>query len=263
LVKGRGIISNQKVVIVTGAGAGIGRACAIRFSEAGYSVLVSDINEITAEDTVRQICESGGDALATGVDVSDRQACLSLGAAAVEKWGRIDALVANAGIQQGGSLLESDEEDWDRILGINLKGAAWCCEAVLPTMLGQGSGAIVLNSSINAVRGSPGMAIYDISKAGVLALMRSLAVEHGRQGLRVNAVCPGTTISDFHINRLADQGLTVEDIRALFTDHGLLGRAAEPPEIANAIYFLASKEASFVTGQALYVDGGLSVTTGN
>jgi meso-butanediol dehydrogenase/(S,S)-butanediol dehydrogenase/diacetyl reductase len=252
-----------RTVIITGAGAGIGRACAHRFAQAGYAVLVSDLDGDGARASCEQIREQGGIATAVVADVSDRQACLSLSEITLKKWGRIDALVANAGIQQHGSLLDSTEKDWERILGINLKGTAWCCEAVLPTMIRQGQGAIIINSSINAVRGSAGMAIYDISKAGVLALMRNLAVEHGRQGVRVNAVCPGTTITDFHINRLAPEGKTVDDIRAMFTDHALLGRAAEPHEIANAVYFLASDEASFITGQALLVDGGVSVTTGD
>ena len=250
-----------RTVIVTGAGAGIGRACASRFARAGYAVLVSDVDETGAAATCKQIDDEGGVADFVIADVADKSACVTLAETTQMNWGRIDVLVANAGIQQPGSLLESTEEDWERILGINLKGVAYCCEAVLPTMIKQGYGAIVVNSSVNAVRGSAGMAIYDTSKAGVLALMRNLAVEHGRQGVRVNAVCPGTVITDFHINRLAKKGKTVDDIRAMFTDHGLLGRAAEPPEIANAVYFLASDEASFVTGQALLVDGGVSVTT--
>jgi 2-hydroxycyclohexanecarboxyl-CoA dehydrogenase len=250
-------------VIVTGAAAGIGRACAQRFARAGYAVLVSDVNGEGAESASEQINREGGVSMPVVADVSKKSDCAALAETAQMNWGRIDILVANAGIQESGSLLESTEEDWERILGINLKGIAYSCEAVLPTMIRQGHGAIVVNSSINAVRGSAGMAIYDMSKAGVLALMRNLAVEYGRQGIRVNAVCPGTTISDFHINRLAEEGKTVDDIRAMFTDHGLLGRAAEPPEIANAVFFLASDDASFITGQALMVDGGVSVTTGN
>ena len=119
-----------------------------------------------------------------------------------------------------------------------------------------------MTASVNAVTGSAGMAIYDASKAGVLALMRNLAVEHGAQGIRVNAVCPGNTITDFHINRMAEKGIDIEQIREMTKGYGLLGRAAEPSEIADAIYFLASEQAAFITGQALPVDGGFSLASG-
>jgi meso-butanediol dehydrogenase/(S,S)-butanediol dehydrogenase/diacetyl reductase len=178
--------------------------------------------------------------------------------AAIEKWGRIDVLVANAGVQIGGSLLDAKERDWETILGVNSRGVAYSCRAVLPAMITRSSGAIVITSSINAVRGSAGMAIYDMSKAAVLALVRNLAVEHGSQGIRVNAVCPGNTITDFHINNMAKQGIDIEQLREMTHGYALLGRAAEPEEIANAIYFLGSEQASFITGQTLCVDGGFS-----
>ena len=179
---------------------------------------------------------------------------------ALSAWGRIDMLVANAGVQIGGGLLEADEGDWERILAVNLKGVAYCCKAVVPAMLQQGSGAIVVVSSVNALVGSAGMAIYDMSKAGVLALMRSLATEFGQRGIRVNAVCPGNTLTDFHVEKMARKGVSVEQIREMTSGYGLLGRIAEPDEIANAIYFLASEQASFISGHALVVDGGFSVT---
>lgn len=127
-------------------------------------------------------------------------------------------------------------------------------------MLNQGSGSIVIISSINAMVGSAGMAIYDMSKAGVLALTRSLATEFGEHGIRVNAVCPGNTLTDFHINTMAEKGVSIEQIHAMTNGYGLLGRIAEPGEIANAVHFLASDEASFITGHSLVVDGGFSVT---
>ena len=255
-------MDNEQVAIVTGAGSGIGRACALRFTQAGYAVLVADLDMRGALATVENIEAAGGDAVALQVDVASGENCEAMAAAAIEKWGRIDALVANAGVQIGGSLLESTEQDWDRIMGVNSRGTALSCHAVLPSMMAQGSGAIVINASINAVRGSAGMAIYDMSKAAVLALVRSLAVEHGGQGIRVNGVCPGNTITDFHINNMAKQGIDLEQLREMTRGYALLGRAAEPEEIANAIYFLASQEASFITGQTLCVDGGFSVTGG-
>lgn len=207
-----------------------------------------------------QVTAANGEVLSIPADVSQASACEQVAQQALSTWGRIDMLVANAGVQIGGSLLEADEDDWERILAVNLKGVAYCCKAVIPTMLQQGSGSIVVVSSVNALVGSPGMAIYDMSKAGVLALMRSLATEYGLRGIRVNAVCPGNTLTDFHIEKMARKGVSIEQIRAMTSGYGVLGRIAEPDEIANAIHFLASQQASFITGHALVVDGGFSVT---
>jgi len=252
-----------KVAIVTGAGSGIGRACALRFAQAGYAVVVADLSEEGALATCGQIAGGGGEAIAQVVDITSPDSCAAMAQSALDKWARIDALVANAGVQIGGSLLDATEEQWNTILGVNSRGTANSCKAVLPTMLERAQGAIVINSSINAVTGSAGMTIYDMSKAAVLALTRSLAVEYGVQGIRVNAVCPGNTITDFHINKMAQKGISLEELRDMTKGYALLQRAAEPAEIANAIYFLASEEASFITGQALCVDGGFSVTGGH
>lgn len=251
-----------EVAIVTGAGSGIGRASAIRLAQAGCRVLVADMNGEAAAAVCEQIAESGQEAVAQIVDVANAASCEAMAKAALDRWGRVDLLVANAGVQIAGSLLESTEPDWDRIIGVNLKGVAYSCKAVLPIMLRQEQGSIVIVSSINAVRGKAGMAIYDMSKAGVLGLTRNLAVEHGASGIRVNAVCPGDTLTEFHLDKMEQQGIGVEQIHEMTKGYGLLGRVAEPAEIANAISFLAGDEASFITGQTLCVDGGFSVTGG-
>jgi len=251
---------SAKVAIITGSGAGIGKACALRFAHAGFNVVVSDVSQATTDSTCKSIEDNGGKAITCQADVSSEKDCQSVSEAALSVWGRIDVLVANAGVQIGGSLLETDEADWEKILGVNLKGVAYSCKAVLPNMMENQSGAIVVNSSINALFGSAGMAIYDMSKAGTLALMRNLAVEYGKHGIRVNAVCPGNTITDFHINNMAKKGISVEQLREMTRGYGLLDRAAEPEEIANVMYFLASDESSFITGQAIIADGGFSVT---
>ena len=251
---------SAKVAIITGSGAGIGKACALRFAHAGFNVVVSDVAQATAESTCKSIEDNGGKAIACRADVSSEKDCQSVSEAALSAWGRIDVLVPNAGVQIAGSLLETEEADWEKILGVNLKGVAYSCKAVLPNMMKNQSGAIVINSSINALFGSAGMAIYDMSKAGALALMRNLAVEYGKHGIRVNAVCPGNTITDFHINNMAKKGISVEQLREMTRGYGLLDRAAEPEEIANIMYFLASDESSFITGQAIIADGGFSVT---
>jgi len=250
----------SEVAVITGAGSGIGKACALRFARDGVRVLISDIDSDALRTVSRQITGEGGQCLCVTADVADFGACERTAQQALATWGRIDMLVANAGVQIGGSLLEASEHDWDTILAVNLKGVAYSCKAVIPAMTEQGCGSIVIVSSVNALVGSAGMAIYDMSKAGVLALMRSLATQYGARGIRVNAVCPGNTLTDFHLDKMAKKGVSADQIREMTRGYALLGRIAEPLEIANAIYFLASEQASFITGHTLAVDGGYSIT---
>lgn len=250
----------NKVAIVTGAGSGIGKACAIRLSEAGMRVAVTDINSRSAEATAQIIIQAGSEALHLKHDVADESSSHKVVQQVLAKWHRIDVLVANAGVQIAGSLLDTSENDWDKILAVNLKGVAYCCKAVIPTMQDQASGSLVLISSINAVVGSAGMAVYDMSKAGLLALMRNLAVEFGTQGIRANAICPGNTLTEFHLDPMIEKGITIDQINEMTKGYGLLGRVAKPAEIANAVHFLASDQSSFITGHNLIVDGGFSIT---
>lgn len=248
----------RKRAIVTGAASGIGKAAAKRMLAEGLDVIVADINEAAVERTVAELNSEAGQALPCVVDVADAKGCARLGV----EFGAIDILVANAGIQTSGTVIDTDDDTWNRVLAVNLKGVANCCRAVLPGMSQRKVGAIVVVSSNNAVCGSAGMAAYDASKAAVLALARSAAIEHGADGVRVNALCPGTTITDYHIDRFAKQGVSEEQLYEMTSDTGLLNRAATPAEIANAIWFLASDEASYVTGANLVVDGGFSLVGG-
>ena len=250
----------KQTAVITGAGAGIGKACACHFANQGYRVVVTDIDADRAAQAIAEINEAGGEAIGVTGDISLEETAQEIREKTLGAWGRIDVLVANAGIQTGGSLLDTGERDWDRVIAVNLKGVAHSCKSVLPAMREQQHGAIVIVSSVNALVGSAGMAMYDASKAAVLALMRNLAVENGKYGIRVNAVCPGATITDYHLQRAASKGITAQQLRENTQGYALLGRAAEPEEIAGAIYFLASAEASFITGQTLCVDGGFSVT---
>jgi 2-hydroxycyclohexanecarboxyl-CoA dehydrogenase len=252
--------SNTKVAVITGAGAGIGRACALRFARDNYKVLVVDLSENNVENTCEGITDINGSAIGYTGDIALEETSQKAIELAISEWGQIDVLIANAGVQIGGELLETKEEDWDKILSVNLKGVAYSCKAALPSMIKQASGSIVMVSSINATAGASGMPIYDASKTAVLGLMRSLAVDNGKHGIRVNAICPGNTLTDFHINRMAEQGVDLEQLRSMTKGYGLLDRAAEPDEIANAIYFLASDEASFITGHTLTADGGYSIS---
>ena len=236
-----------KTCLITGGGAGIGRACAERFRQAGYNVATLDV--------------APGDASTSGADhfhcdVSDPEAAHAAVNLALQRYGRVDALIANAGIQTAGRAIETTEEVWRRVIGVNLQGAFNVCRAALPSMIDGGGGAIVMVASTNALVSPGGMTAYDASKAGILGLTRSLAAEHGRDGVRVNAVCPGATLTGHHIKAAAARGQSEAQLREHTKGYALLGRVAEPYEIANAIYFLASDQASFITGATLVVDGG-------
>ena len=252
----------DRVVIITGGGAGIGKACSLRFSKEGYKVVIGDFSESDGNATCEFINKNGGEAVFCFGDVSHESDCHAFAKTAIDKWGRIDVLVANAGVRVGGSILDATEEDWEKIIGVNLKGVSYSCKAILPTMIKQHSGAIVITSSANAEVGRSGMPLYDATKAGVLSLTRSLAVTHGKDNIRINAICPGFTMTDFHERNAAKNGISPEELRSRNTGYALLGKPAEPHQIASAIYFMASDDASNITGQYLMVDGGLSVTTG-
>ena len=252
--------NDANVAVITGAGSGIGKACAIRFAREGYRIVAVDWSETAGQETTKLLRSRDVEAVFCCVDVSKENACAAFAQAGLEAFGRIDVLVANAGIRAFGTVLETTEEDWDRILSVNLKGVHFSCKAVLPAMIEQRSGAMVLIGSTGAMTGRPDMPIYDAAKFGVLSLTRTLAATYSRYGIRVNAVCPAKTLTEFHINRAKSQGISEEVFRKQFEEFGLLGRAAEPEEIAAAIYFMASTDASFITGQYLMVDGGQSVS---
>ncbi len=251
--------TKNKVAVISGAGAGIGRACALRFARAGYHILAVDLSQKNLALTHAEVVKEGLECEVLAGDIAAEKTSQLACESALKHWGRIDALVANAGIQTGGELLNTTEQDWDTILGVNLKGVAYSAKASLPAMIKQAEGAIVIISSINALGGTAGMAIYDASKTAVLGLMRSLAIDYGKHGIRVNAVCPGNTLTDFHINRMQEKGIGVDELREMTRGYALLDRAAEPGEIANVVYFLASDEASFITGHTLVADGGYSI----
>lgn len=243
-----------KVAIVTGAGSGIGRAIALRMAAEGARVAVADIDLRAAEATV---AFSTGELAAAHCDVTSLESVRGLAAEVRRRWGRIDTLVNNAGWDRMEPFLESQPETWDKVIAINLRGAINCCHAVLPTMVEQGHGSVISISSDAGRVGSTGEAVYSACKAGIIGFSKTIAREMARHQVRVNVVCPGPTQTAF-----LDQ-VTSEEGGARIIDSMVRGipfrRLGEPNDIAGAVVFFASDDASFVTGQVLSVSGGLTM----
>ena len=249
--------------VVTGGGAGIGEATCLRFAEEGARVVVVDRYESDAAGTVESIAEAGGpEALAVEADVSDESRVEAMAERVADRFGSADVLVNNAGIRVDPvPVTEADEGSWDRILGVNLKGTAFCSKHVLPLMADDG-GSVVNVASVGAGTGREGWAQYDSTKGGIVSMTRDMACDHAAEGIRVNAVSPGWVITDYHLgDRTGEEAAAYvrEKTTRGGSDDGILKRAAEPREVADAILFLASEESSFVTGIELPVDGGSSV----
>ena len=251
--------SERPVAIITGGASGIGRACSVRFAKEGWRIVIVDWSEPDGRATVDQVSSLGGEAVFMHADVSKEEECRHFARAAVDAFGSIDTLVTSAGVRVFGTVLDATNEDWDRILSVNLKGVHFSCKAVLPQMIKQRSGSLVLIGSTTALTGRTDMPLYDATKFGVLSLTRSLAATYGRDGIRVNAICPSLTLTEFHFKKAAAEGLSPQALHDRHKGYGLLGRPGAPEEIAAAVYFMAGKDASFITGQYLIVDGGFSI----
>jgi len=244
-----------KAALITGGGAGIGAAVAQVFVREGASVFLVDRDE----EALRRTTGALKGAAYLAVDVADAGAAATSVAKAVAAFGRLDILVNNAAMRNYSAVAEAAPEEWREVLGVNLVGAAGYCKASLPELRKSGKGSIVNVSSCYALTGRKGMAIYDASKAALIALTRTLAHEEAAHGVRANAVCPGSTLTDFHIERGKAAGKSMAELRRARDDNSLMGRWADPAEIAWPILWLASDEASFVTGAVLPVDGGLTI----
>jgi NAD(P)-dependent dehydrogenase (short-subunit alcohol dehydrogenase family) len=246
---------SEKTAIVTGAATGLGRATALAFAAAGARVIVADIAAQAGEETAHAIVSAGGQALFVHTDVSRGEDVERMVATAVAEFGSLDCAFNNAGIApRGAPVAEMSEAEFDRAVAINLKGVWLCLKHECAQMLRQGGGAIVNTSSIMGVVSGPGLSAYSASKFGVVGLTRSVALDYARMGIRVNAVCPGG-IGGTAITDAADNRADMEQLK-LATPMGRLG---VPREIADAVIWLCSPEASFVTGQSLAIDGGFTV----
>lgn len=249
---------NNKVCVVTGGAAGIGKATAARFIEEGGTVVICDLNEEQGRQTAEEI-----GATFFKVNVADRQAVQAFIDAVVERYGRVDVLVNNAGVLRDGTLVkvkdgelvkQMSEADFDLVISVNLKGVFNCTQAVAPVMIRQKSGVILNASSIVGLDGNFGQTNYVATKSAVIGMTKVWARELGRSGIRVNAVAPGFTATEM-------VAAMPENILDGMRSHTPLGRLGTPRDIANAYLFLASDEADFITGEVLRVDGGIVVGT--
>lgn len=250
-----------KVALITGGGAGIGAATARIFCREGAAVALVDADAQALERTLASLREElpQARAIAITADVADEALASMAVARCVEAFGRLDTLVSNAAMRNYSALADAKREEWQAMLGVNLIGAASYCRAALPALRQAPGASIVIVSSCYAVTGRKGMGIYDATKAAQLAMTRTLAFEEAPHGVRVNAVCPGSTLTDFHVARAGARGKSVEQLKTERNTTSLIGRWADPEEIGWPILWLASAEASFMTGATLMVDGGLSI----
>ena len=238
-----------RIVAITGGAMGIGRATALLFAEEGATVALADVETGGADAVVKEIVGRGGRALAAGVDVGDAAQVQGFVDRVVAEYGRLDVMFANAGIAHSARFLEHPEAQWHRVLRVNLTGVFLCCQAAARQMVRQGGGRIITTASINGFRGVENLVGYNVAKAGVIELTKTMAVELAQHGITVNAIAPAQI--DTRLTRTLP-----EEARRRRTERIPMGRFGEVEEVARAALFLASDDASYVTGHTLAVDGG-------
>ena len=240
-----------KVAIITGAARGIGRETALLFAAEGAKVVICDLLD-EGEEVAEEIRSRGGEAIFYKLDVTDRDAVKRMVDAVVERYGRIDILINNAGITRDAQFLKMTEEDWDKVIAVNLKGVFNVTQAVAPVMVAQGKGKIVNAASVVALYGNFGQTNYVASKAGVIGMTKVWARELGRKGINVNAVAPGFIQTEMTAK-------VPEKVLQMVRERTPLGRLGTPRDVAYAYLFLASDESDYVNGAVLSVDGGLVI----
>ena len=248
----------DKVAAVTGGAMGIGRAVVVAFAREGAKVAVADIDEQAGNDVVAEIRGSGAEAFFQKTDVGVSEEVDRFIQATVHRYGRLDVIVNNAGIAVAGSAAEMSEEDWNRVINVNLTGVWRGMKYAIPEMIRAGGGAIVNVSSVQSLLGFPGWAGYAASKGGINALTQNAAVEYAPQKIRINAIAPGTIMTPLNERIFATIDNPQELIDTWNRIHAL-GRFGQPEEVAELVVFLASDESSFITGEIVRVDGGMVI----
>jgi NAD(P)-dependent dehydrogenase (short-subunit alcohol dehydrogenase family) len=244
-----------KVALITGGTSGIGSATAIRFAKEGAAVAITGRNAVRGAEVVAQIESIGGEAMFIQSDVRLADDCRSAVEQTLDRYGKVDVLFNNAGVFHPKTVPECTEEEWDETIDSSLKGAFLMSKYVLPSMIEQGSGSIIHTSSGWGILGGDEAAAYCAAKGGLVVMAKAMAIDHGRDGIRVNCVCPGDVLTPMLHDDAEKRGMTWDD----YETGGMqrpLGRIGTVDEIADAVLFLASDESSFVTGESLVVDGG-------
>ena len=251
----------DKVAVITGGSAGIGRAICELFSEQGAKIVVADIDQIGGEETVKKICQSGGDAIFVPTDVSKETQVEKLMKQAIMVFGKIDILVNDAAQFVFGKIENVTDDDWDRVFGTNVRGAAYTVKHALPNMKNMGGGVIVNVASISSFVAQSEFVPYNTSKGALLQLTRCLALDLAKYNVRVNCVCPGAILTQATDQHRKFIGAEENEFLAAAASSSFMNRVGEPREVAYAALFLASDEASFITGTPLFVDGGTRAST--
>ena len=246
-----------KVCIITGGGSGIGRASALLFAQEGARLGVADKRLASAQAVAVECARKGAEAIAVEVDVANSDQVQRMISRTTEKFGRLDVLVNNAGYGIAGNVVETDEDDWDALMAVNVRGVFLCSKYAIPTMKRTGGGTIVNTASVVAAVGIADRAAYCASKGAVAALTRAIAVDHVGDGIRCNAVAPGT-IDTPYFDEILGKSAYPHVLRKALAARQLLGRLGTPEEIAAGILFLASDESRFATGTILTLDGGMT-----